>query len=118
MSRIGLTIGDTGVTISGTITQRALGSLSNLSGCSVTFSLYPRSGAPAIIDARPATLGAFTPSRNQVAVSYRLQSSEVAAPFDDASVEWVLTLADGSKITAPGPGKEQTYLYVAARTGR
>jgi hypothetical protein len=113
-TNIGLTVGDNGVTISGTFTQKDLGALADMSGCSASFSLLRVGGGAPIVNNAAATIGAFNQGASSVVLSYRLQAADVAAAVDLAKVRWTITLPDGSKINGPGPLMPQTYVKIAA----
>src|SRR4051794_11124630 len=101
-TRIELTVGDDGVTILGTITQKQIGQLANLTSCSARFSLLRTNGVPVVSDA-VATLSNLNAAANSVDVSYRLQAADVANAVDEAAVRWTFILPDLGKIHAPGP---------------
>lgn len=109
---IDLTVGDTGVTISGTITQKTLGSLADLTGCSVKFSLLQTGGGAPIVNEVAATLGTLVPATNSVGVSYRLQTADVANATGTLAVRWKFILADGGVIHSPGSRDAQTYVRI------
>lgn len=109
---IDLTVGDTGVTIAGTFTQRQIGALADLAGCSLKFSLLRVGGGTPIVNEATATLGVLDAAKNSVAVSYRLQAADVAAAIKQAFVRWTFILPDGGKIHAPGPQDEQTIIRI------
>lgn len=111
---IPLTVGDTGVTIKGTITQESLGDLPDLTGCSVKFSLLQTSGGPPVVDEVAATLGTLDQANNSVTVSYRLQAADVAKPTGLLAVRWTFILPDGGEIHAPAAGKDnQTFVQIS-----
>jgi hypothetical protein len=113
---IDITVDDTGVTIAGSFTQQQLGLLESMTGCSAKFSLLKtgEGGTGTIVNEAAATIGAFDQATATVAVSYRLQPADVSAACALAKVRWTLVLADGSKIHAPGPRGEQTYVRINA----
>lgn len=110
---IDLTVGDNGVTISGTITQKLLGTLSDLTGYSVKFSLLRVNGQPIVVEAA-ATLGTLDAPNNSAPVSYRLQATDVASAEAQAYVRWTLVLPDGGKIHFPGAKDQQTFVRINA----
>lgn len=111
---LGLTVGDSGVTISGTIQQKQMGLLSGLTGCSVLFSLIDRSTGAYIVENADGTLGTLDQANNAVTVSYRLQAADVANPVASAKVRWTFVLPDGGEIHAPSPREPQTYVVISA----
>jgi hypothetical protein len=109
---IDVTVGDTAVTISGTMTQKALGGLPNTGSCTAKVSLIKQDGTR-IVDEAPATIGLFDPTTSSVKLSYKLQQADVAAPAL-VKVRWVFILPDNTKIHAPGPHDGQMYLRINA----
>lgn len=108
---IKLTVGDTGMTISGSITQTQLKAFQQSDLTSVTFSLIGADGAR-IVNEASATLGTLNTTTGSVPVSYRLQTADVANAIAPSFVRWTLTLADGGKIHAPGDRDSYTFLQI------
>jgi hypothetical protein len=109
---IELTVGDTGITIPGTIMQREIGQLGNLTGCSLKFSLINTSTGAFIVNEATAQLGTFDAASNSVGASYRLQAADVANPVSQAKVRWTFVLPDGGKFHAPGARAQQTFVRI------
>ena len=108
-----VTVGDTGVTVSGTFTQLHLGSLANMNGVTVTFTLLrPGNVGNAFIAETAAVLGTFTAATNSVAVSYQLKAADVASAISSGQIRWALTLSDGTKIHGPSAVEAQTFLKI------
>lgn len=109
---IELTVGDTGITIAGTITQAGIGALADLTGCSAKFSLLQPAGGAPVVNEAAAVLGTFDKANNAVGVSYRLQAADVATAAGQLAVRWVFLLPDGGKIHAPGAHDQQTFVRI------
>ena len=108
-----LTVGDFGIPISGLFVHQSLKGLVSTAGYSVTFSLIPVVGGPAIVDAATAVITGFDPVAGSISVGYALQAGDTASPVDKARVRWRLSLPGGvGAITAPGRSDSQTEIVI------
>ncbi len=107
-----ITVGDTGITLSGIITHAQLKQLSSTSGMSVKVSCKRDGGGADLFTDRVGSLGTFSQANGTLAVSYRLVAGDVAVPSPGGRVVWALTLADGGVIHSPGPSGKQTILKI------
>lgn len=106
-----ITVGDTGITLSGTIVHPALKGLLSTAGLSCAVSCKRVGGGPDLFSNQTAIIGALDSVNGTLKVSYRLQAADVDT--DGLGTErWVLTLLDGGKITSPGPTGKQTFLQI------
>lgn len=105
---IDLTVGDTGITLSGTIKHPALKGVSSLSGFSLTVSLLHADAGADFFTNKAATLGALDSVKGTLGVSYRLTAGDIGTP-GLGKARWALTLPDGGVIHAPGSRDHQTY---------
>src|SRR5215510_5883800 len=105
-----ITIGDTGLSITGRIVAAALKQFSSSAGMSVTLTLIGIGVGNAVTDASAQITG-FDQATGTVFVGYRLQTGDVDTG-GKYEARWTLTLADGGKIHSPGPSYEQTFYKI------
>jgi hypothetical protein len=108
-----ITVGDTGITISGTITHPRLRQLANTSGMSVTVSCRRIDVREDLFTDQTGTIGTLDATAGTLTVSYRLVAGDVDTP-GSGRIKWKLTFSDGSTIRAPGPLDVQTILQINA----
>lgn len=111
---IQVTVGDNGLTLSGTLSGAGIAGLSSIAGYSVVCSLLAvDGGANRLVDGS-AVLGALDTVRGTIPVSYKLQTADVAAPAGRWKVRWTLRTPTPENVHFPGALDRQTFLVLNA----
>lgn len=108
-----VTVGDTGVTLSGALSGAGIAAVGSLAGYSLKFSLLAVDGGADLFTDRAAVLGALDTTKGTIAVSCKLQAADVAAP-GRWKIRWTLITPTPDQVHFPGPLEKQTFLQINA----